>query len=128
MNILDLVPKHTTVTNVESPEDAAVLTDHSLVFYEFNSFIKVPTKSHRYTYDYGKGHFDGLRSALSAKNLCWNLDHDDINDDWQSWKDTFLDTVSNHIPRKKIKGRNPLPWIKGTILHLIKKRILFKEK
>ena len=131
-NILDLVitsvPEHITITNVESPENAVFFTDHCLIFYEFNSFIKVRTKSHRYTYDYGKGDFDGLRSALSAKNLCLNLDHANINDDWKSWKDIFLDTVSKHIPRKKIKGRNPLPWINGTILNLIKKKNTVRRK
>ena len=98
-NILDLlitsVPEHVTITQIETPENAAVFTDHSVVFYELNAFVTIQAKTRRYVYDYGKGDFEGLRSALSAKNLCSNLDHDDINDDWQSWKNTFLQTVSN---------------------------------
>ena len=117
--VITSVPEHITITDVESPENAVLFTDHCLEFR---------TKSHRYTYDYGKGDFDGLRSALSAKNLRLNLDHANINDDWQSRKDTFLDTVSKHIPRKKIKGRNPLPRINGTILNLIKKKNTVRRK
>ena len=131
-NILDLlitsVPEHVTITQIETPENAAVFTDHSVVFYELNAFVTIQAKTRRYVYDYGKGDFEGLRSALSAKNLCSNLDHEDINDDWQSWKNTFLQTVSKYDPCKKIKGRNPLPWITGNILNLINKKNTVRRK
>ena len=97
-----------------TPENAAVFTDHSVVFYELNAFAKIPAKIRRYVYEYGKG---DLRSALAGKNLCSNLEHDDINNDWQSWKNTFLQMVSEYVSRKKLKGRNPLPWITGNILN-----------
>jgi hypothetical protein len=125
-NILDLlitsVPEHVTITQIETPENAAVFTDHYVVFYKLNASVTIPAKTHRYVYDYGKGVFEGLRSALSAKKLCSNLDHEDINNDWQSWKNTFLQTVSKYVPCKKIKGRNPLPWITGNILNLINQK------
>ena len=72
--------------------------------------------------------FEGLRSALSAINLSSNIGHEDINDDWQSWKDTFLAAVSDHIPYKRLKGRNPAPWIDGPILNLIKKKNSIRQK
>jgi hypothetical protein len=125
-NILDLlitsVPEHVIITQIETPENAAVFTDHYVVFYKLNASVTIPAKTHRYVYDYGKGVFEGLRSALSAKKLCSNLDHEDINNDWQSWKNTFLQTVSKYVPCKKIKGRNPLPWITGNILNLINQK------
>ena len=88
------VPENVTITQIATPENAAVFTDHSVVFYELNAFAKIPAKTRRYVYDYGKGDLEGLRSALAAKNLCSNLEHDDINNDWQSWKNTFLQTIS----------------------------------
>ena len=131
-NILDLlitsVPEHVTITQIETPENAAVFTDHSVVFYELNAFVTIQAKTRRYVYDYGKGDFEGLRSALSPKNLCSNIDHEDINDDWQSWKNTFLQTVSKYVPCKKIKGHNPLPWITGNILNLINKKNTVRRK
>ena len=122
------VPENVTITQIATPENAAVFTDHSVVFYELNAFAKIPAKTRRYVYDYGKGDFEGLRSALAAKNLCSNLEHDDINNDWQSWKNTFLQTVSEYVPRKKLKGRNPLPWITGNILNLINKKNTVRRK
>ena len=65
-NILDLqitsVPEHVTITQIETPENAAVFTDHSVVFYELNAFVTIQAKTRRYVYDYGKGDFEGLRS------------------------------------------------------------------
>ena len=37
-------------------------------------------------------------------------------------KDLFLAAVKDHIPLKKLKGRNPVPWIDGKILRLKKKK------
>ena len=122
------VPDIVTITEIVFPENAAIFTDHSVVFYELNVFAKTPAKTNRYLYDYEKGDFDGLRSALSATNLCSNLERDDINNDWQSWKNIFLQTVLKHVPRKKIKGRKPLPWITGNILNLIKKKNTVRRK
>ena len=49
-------------------------------------------------------------------------DYDNIDNDWQCWKNTFITTVAAFIPKKKIRGQNPLPWINSTILHKIKKK------
>ena len=55
-------------------------------------------------------------------------DNDDINTDWQRWSDAFMAAVKDHIPIKRLKGRNPLPWINGTILNLIKKKNSIRQK
>ena len=123
------VPEQDIITQIAIPENAAVFTDHSVVFYELNAFVKIPEKTRRYVlYDHGKGDFERLRSALSAKNFCSNLEHDDINDDWQSWKNIFLHTMSKYVPCKKIKRRNPLPWITGNFLNLINKNNTVQRK
>ena len=131
-NILDLVitnvPNLVNVTDVMSPEKAAVFTDHCVVAYEFKAFRKAPLKTTRYVYDYQKGDFEGLRAALSAVNLSSVLEHEDINTDWQLWKDTFLAAVSDFIPQKRLKGRNPVPWITGTIINQIKKKEYIRRK
>ena len=99
-----------------------------MISFEFSAFIKAPTKTHRSVYDYEKGDFEGLRTALSAINLSAVLGCDDINIDWQQWRDTFLAAVSDYIPMKRLKGRNPLPWINGTILNLMKKKDSVRQK
>ena len=75
-------------------------------------------------YDYIRGDFDGLRSSLRAANLANFVSNDDvnINIDWHNWKDALLAAVKDHIPKKKLKGRNPVPWIDGPIMNFLKKK------
>ena len=66
--------------------------------------------------------FFGLRYVRAA-NLANFVSNDDvnINVDWHNWKDALLAAVKDHIPKKKLKGRNPLPWINRPIINLKKK-------
>ena len=48
--------------------------------------------------------------------------NNDIDQNWTDWKDTFLADVADNVPTKKLKGRNPVPWINSAILNLKKKR------
>ena len=48
--------------------------------------------------------------------------NDDINTDWHQWKDTFLVAVSDYIHTKRLKERNPIPWMSGAIINLAKKK------
>ena len=131
-NILDLVitsaPDRTKVTEVLPPEKAGVLTDHCVVLFEHNTFVSAPIKTRKFVYDYAKGDFEGLREALSAINLSSTVDHSNIDDDWRCWKDLFLAAVKDYIPLKKLKGRNPVPWIDGNILNLMKKKSSVRQK
>lgn len=132
--ILDLlitnVPEHVNITDVESAESASIFTDHCVIHYEFNAFVKTPTtKNARFVYDYKNSSFDSLRSSLSNINLTSCVEQQaNINDGWQTWKSAFLSAVSKHVPRKRIKGRKQLPWINGTILNLIKKKTTVHKK
>ena len=64
-------------------------------------------------YNYKKGDFNGLRSAIEAIDLSNAIHQDDVNTSWLEWKDTFLAAVEDYIPTKRIKGRNSPPWING---------------
>ena len=75
-----------------------------------------------------KGDFEGLRKALSAINLSSIIANDDINNDWHQWKDTFLVAVSDYIQTKRLKGRDPIPWMSGAILNLIKEKESQRQK
>ena len=131
-NILDLVitsmPNRVNVTDILSPKDTGVFTDHSVIIFQFNAFIKAPPKPLRFVYDYVKGNFEGHRTALSAINLSSIIANDDINTDWHQWKDTFLVAVSDCIQTKRLEGRNPIPWMSGAILNLIKKIESIRQK
>ena len=79
-------------------------------------------------YNYKKGDFNGLCSSLPTINLLSCIEHDNINDDWESWRSALLEAVSKYIPCKKLKERKDLPWINGTILNLIKKKSTVRKK
>ena len=86
--------------------------------------MKAPFKIQRSVYDFIRGDFDGLRSSLRTVNLANFVSNDDvnINIDWHNWKDALLAAVKGHIPKKKLKGRNPVPWIDGPIMNFLKKK------
>ena len=44
------------------------------------------------------------------------------------WRDVFLMGVADHISRKRLKGRNPVPWMNGQIINLIKKKETTRQK
>ena len=125
-NILDLVitsvPSRVNVTDILSPKDTGVHTDHSVIIFQFDAFIKGPPKPLRFVYDYAKGDFEGLRTALSTISLSSIIASDDIITDWHQWRDSFLAAVSDYIQTKRLKGRNPMSRMSGAILNLIKKK------
>ena len=80
-------------------------------------------------FDYRRGDFDGLRSALQSLDLSILIQDDgDINNDWLQWKDAFLSAVADYIPTKKIKGKNSPPWITGDIIHSLRKKEAIRQK
>ena len=80
-------------------------------------------------YDYRRGDFTALRSALESLNLSGLILSDgDINEDWRNWKDTFLATVSDHIPSTKLRSRYYVPWMNSAIMHNIQKKNSVRRK
>ena len=86
--------------------------------------IKAPSKNQCFVYDYIRGEIEGLWSLLGAANLVNSVSNDDvnINIDWHNWKDALLEAVKDHILKKKLKGRNPVPCINGPMMNLIEKK------
>ena len=64
-------------------------TDHAIVSFESQMFLKAPPKMNRFSYDCNKCGFKGLRSSLRAENLSnLILPHAaNINNDWSCWKE-----------------------------------------
>ena len=126
-NILDLVitsiPDRIKVSEVVKPSNTEISTDHSAIVFNLSLPCKSIPKIKRTVFDYRRADFDGLRSHLHSLNLTGLISDDgDINQDWCSWKNTFLAAVSDFVPTKKLQTRNHLPWMNGEILHNIKKK------
>ena len=116
------------MTEVLSPDKAGVFTDHCVVLFDYNSFVNVSSHARKFVYDYANGNLEGLREALSAISLSSIVGHNNIDDDWWCWKDLFLAAVKDFVPSKRLKGRNPVPWIDSNILNLIKKKNSVRQK
>ena len=52
----------------------------------------------------------------------------DLESYWQTWKDLFLAAVKDNIPTKRLRGRNPVPWLTGAVINLIKKKETVRRK
>ena len=131
-SVLDLVitsvPDQTIVPEVLELDKAGLFTDHRTVCFEFHTLVKAPVKTHRSVYDYAKGDFDCLRNALRSVNLTSVVGEGDLESCWQTWKDLFLAAVKDNIPTKRLRGRNPVPWLTGAVINLIKKKETVRRK
>lgn len=83
----------------------------------------------RAVFDYRKGNFNGLRSALEGMDLCEVIESEvDVSHGWLKWKEIFLDAVHKKIPIRTIKNINSPPWINSEIIHAIKKKETVRRK
>ena len=132
-NILDLVltnvPDIVELGAVLHPDQVSLFTDHSVVTFSLEASVKKPKSPTRSVYDYRRGDFEGLRSALQSVNLSNVVqDNNTIDQDWTFWKDTFLAAVADFIPLKTIRKRNAPPWLTGDILFLLRKKESVRKK
>ena len=52
----------------------------------------------------------------------------DLESCWRTWKDLFLVAVKDKILTKRLRGQNPVPWLTGTVVNLIKKEKTVRRK
>ena len=76
-NIPDLVitnvPDNVNLTQILSPQDTPVFTDHHTISSDFSAFVRKPRTLVRTIYDYSEGNMEGLCSALREKNLSTSI-------------------------------------------------------
>ena len=127
-NILDLVITNISelvnISEVLSPAEAEIFTDHSVINFDLLVHPKRLPRINKTVYDYRRGDFTALRSALVSLVLSGLITtNGDINDDWRNWKHTFLATVPNHI-----LSRRNVPWMKSAMIHNIRKKNTLRRK
>ena len=132
-NVLDLIitsiPDKVKVRETLSPEISGIVTDHDVISFEIDINPARPPKTTRVIYDYKNANFKGLRAALASSNLCDLVSEmDGINDAWIVWKNSFLRTVTDYVPMKKVKTRRNVPWLTSEIRHLLKIKETVRRK
>ena len=61
--VLTSVPDLIRVTEVLSPEQSGIFTDHGVVCFDLNAFVRAPARSHHMVYNYLQGDFEGLHTS-----------------------------------------------------------------
>ena len=88
-------------------QNFSLFAEHVIVF-ELLILQNEQPKVLRIVYFYRQGDFVGLQTSLvecpSLESLITT--NDNINHDWQSWKNAFLEKVAQHIPTTGVKGRH----------------------
>ena len=69
-----------------------------------------------------------LVTLCRSLNLTSVVDEGDFESCWQTWKDLFLAAEKDNIPTKRLRGRNPVPWLTGAVINLIKKKENVRRK
>ena len=133
-NILDLlitnIPELLYITDVLSPNQMGIYTDHNGVLFNVLMVLKAPPKSFRYVYDFPKGDMPDLKASLANACLssCILDDNKHIDNDWVLWKESFFSRVNQFVPKRKLKDRNSPPWINANIRHLLNKKDTIRRK
>ena len=76
-----------SVHDILSRGESAILTQHHSISFDFTAFLKAPRKFVRNVYDYAKGDFEDLCSALRAEGLTSTISDsgENIDTDWERW-------------------------------------------
>ena len=94
---------------------AGLFMDHLTVFFEFHTPLLRPPSRRTVLCTIMQKETDGLRNALRSVNLTSMVGEGDLESCSQTWKDLFLAAVKDNIPTKRLRGRNPVPWLTGAV-------------
>ncbi|KAI8514688.1 hypothetical protein Bbelb_072790 [Branchiostoma belcheri] len=121
-NTLDLV-----LTNCPSliPRVEVIpgISDHNIVYFEFKTKPDALQNAKRTIFLYGRANWDSMKEDMIALQQDFR-DLKDIPTEklWQMFKSALKDSMARHIPTKKPRRKESLPWMTPDILRLIRKR------
>ena len=112
------------------PYTLKLFSDHKCVLFDLQVTLTPAQNLKRPVYDYRRANFEEMNRNLMNIDFEFTSSNSasDINDDWNLWRDTFLEMADEHIPRKIVKGRYNPPWITPAIISLIKKKETTRRK
>ena len=92
---------------------------HQTLFSKFQRAKAV----RRTIYDFKNENFNAVGQHLLSVPLHSAMsDHSDIDECWKDWKDLFLTTIYQFVPKKTVLDINTPPWIDCEVKHLINKK------
>ena len=79
--------------------------------------LKIPhTKLDHKVFLYHKGNINGVKAdVVKLKDMFMSNNYNShsrtVQDNWNLFRSSLLDSVSKHVPRKFIKSQRDLPWL-----------------
>ena len=126
-NTLDLVLSNIP-NRVESVTDCGKLgnSDHVIIssVVKFDLISNVPSHT---VWDFRKANFEGMRAEIAK--IKWNeILINDVDSDWEVFKNRFNDMCQKFVPKKSVKEMKRPPWLKQENIKLIRqKRAAWKK-
>ena len=123
-NILDLVltTNSDLINNLEVSE---LFSDHNSITFIVNTGPYQQRISMKENYAFNKADWSHVRSLFSYSPWYLTLEQQDINVNWEVWKDLYCTVVNESIPNYRHKRKNIAPWITKDLIeqekHLYKK-------
>ncbi|XP_071943713.1 uncharacterized protein [Antedon mediterranea] len=103
-------------------------SDHLGVYFNINARCSKVKPVDRYYYQYSKCDHDDLFTTLGAVPWGLCLEQSDCEEMWENFKDLFLATINDCIPKVKSKKRNRPAWITQEMVTMArKKKRMLKE-
>ena len=114
-NTPGLVPRVETVMSV---------SDHEIVYCEYNIAVEKTKQRPRWINLYNKADWDGMKEAM--RTLHSSLAEEEGNPTteglWTRFKEAYLQAEETYVPRKQARPKCSKPWVTPDIKKLINKR------
>ena len=126
-NILDLVltTNSDLINNLEVGEP---FSDHNSITFIVNTRPYQQRISTKENYAFNKADWNHLRSLFSYSPWYFTLEQQDINANWEVWKDLYFAAVNESILKYRHKRKDIAPWITKDLIKLSrKKKHLYKK-
>ena len=126
-NIFDLVltTNSDLINNLEVGEP---FSDHNSITFVVNTRPyqqRIPMKEN---YAFSEADWNHLRSLFSYSPWYFTSEQQDINANWEVWKDLYFAAVNESIHKYRHKRKNIAPWITKDLIKLSrKKKHLYKK-
>ena len=116
------IPELITNVNCINPTNLFP-SDHYLIEFDIKLCFQRAKAVRRTIYDFKNANFNAVRQHLLSVPLYSAIVHlSDVDECWEVWKDLFLKTIDQFVPKKTVLDINTPPWIDREVKHLINKK------
>ena len=101
------------------------MSDHDAIIFDINLKPSLNRKQPRKVFIFRKGNIEAVRNDLKKcfeEHIATEAPFKSVDENYQFFKSTINDSITNHIPQKNISGRWNVPWLTTSIKRLTRKK------